>query len=49
VLTEVGAERSELDSRQWQGIVPFTTASRPALEPTHPPMKLVPGGKVAGA
>jgi hypothetical protein len=36
------AERPGFDSRQYK-IFPFSTASRPTLGPTHPPIQWVPG------
>jgi hypothetical protein len=35
--------RSGFDPRQTQEIFPLTSVSRPALEPTQPPVQWVPG------
>jgi hypothetical protein len=35
--------QSEFDPRQEQGIFPLSSVSRPALRPTQPPVKWVPG------
>jgi hypothetical protein len=37
-----------LESRQVLGICPFTIVSRPALEPTHPPIQRVKGALSLG-
>jgi hypothetical protein len=37
------AERPEFDSQHRQEIIPYSTASRPALERTKPPAQWVPG------
>jgi hypothetical protein len=45
------AGRPRFDSRQGQDIFLLSTASRPILGPTHPPLKcdISSGGKAAGA
>jgi hypothetical protein len=42
-MTGLRAGRSGFDSRQGMGIFLFTTASRPALGPTQPPIQWVSG------
>jgi hypothetical protein len=47
-LIGLQAERSGFDSRQGEEIFLFSTASRPALGPTQPPIQWVPGGLSVG-
>jgi hypothetical protein len=49
IFTFYGMGDRGFESRQRLGTFLFTTASRPALGPTHLPIQWVPGGKVAGA
>jgi hypothetical protein len=44
LATRLRAELPEFDSRQGAAIFFFATASRPALEPTQPPIQIVPRG-----
>jgi hypothetical protein len=43
IVTRLRAGRSGFDFRQGLGILLFSTAFRPALEPTQPPIQWVPG------
>jgi hypothetical protein len=43
-----GLDDRGFESRQGLGIFLFTTASRPALGPTHPPIQWVPGALSLG-
>jgi len=43
-----GLDDREFESRQGLGIFLFSTASRPALEPTHPPIQWVTGAVSLG-
>jgi hypothetical protein len=48
ITTRLRAGRSGFDSRQGLGILLFTTASRPALRSTRPPIQSVPGDVSTG-
>jgi hypothetical protein len=43
-----GLDNQGFESREGLGIVSFTTVSRPALEPTQPPIQWVPGALSLG-
>jgi hypothetical protein len=43
IALSYGLDVRGFESRQWLGIVLFTTASRPALGPTQPPIEWVSG------